>query len=452
MTVRVRLGLAYAAALAGSLAVVGGVVWWQQGIALRSALDERLATRLDAVETGLEEEGESEVLGTDDLPSDLFAVVMDTDGALVAASAGVPEGLPASGIPEGSSELLLEGARYVVTSERLDDGRVAVVGASLDSVGAAQASLAALLLLVGGAAALTSLAGGWWLAGRALRPVGEITAEAAAIGSSDLDRRLPVPARQDELGHLARTLNAMLERIAAGVRGQRAFLAAASHDLRTPVAALQTELELADRPDATADELRGALRAARADAVRLGELTGALLDLVAAGSDGRSVVRTGVPLSELVGGVLRHVAPLADERAIRLRPDLPDATVQVDRVRLEQALRNLAINAITYSAPGAIVEIVGRVAGDPSGASRWLTIDVLDRGPGIPEDERIDIFEPFRRGSDARGRGSGLGLSTARAAVDAHGGTLTASGRAGGGTCFSVRVPLPARTDREDRP
>ncbi|MCY7419641.1 MAG: ATP-binding protein [Chloroflexi bacterium] len=121
--------------------------------------------------------------------------------------------------------------------------------------------------------------------------------------------------------------------------------------------------------------------------------------------------------------------------------DVESVPIRVDRVRLEQALRNVLINAISYSPPYGVVDVIGRFDAARPGSTATVTIEVLDRGPGIPAEEVDLVFEPFVRGSGARGPGTGLGLSAARAAIEAHRGVLTVAPRADGGACFSMRVP-----------
>ena len=298
-------------------------------------------------------------------------------------------------------------------------------------------------MAAGVVATALSLVAGWWLAGRALAPVGELTTEAAAIGASDLARRLPTGGRDDELGRLATTLNAMLDRVEGSVVRQRAFLAAASHDLRTPLAALQTELELADRPDAgdAASCVPRSPPRAATWYVWANSPTGcwswSRQDPMV-----EALAPSAVPLVDVVAGTVEHVRPLTAGRRIELRTVVQPTIIVVDRVRLEQALRNILANAITYSPDGGVVDTIGRVDTDPDGRERILAVDVLDRGPGIPSRELELVFEPFRRGSNALGPGTGLGLSAARSAVAAHRGSLVASARPGGGTRVSLRMPL----------
>ncbi|MDQ2934351.1 MAG: HAMP domain-containing histidine kinase [Chloroflexota bacterium] len=440
MTIRTRLALTYGAAVVVTIAVVGLVVWWQFGIALRGALEQRLETRVAAVRSSLENQSQPGLQESGDEPG-LFVAVIAADGTVLDASAGAPSPVPAATATGSTSEASSNGRRFLVRAEQVQGGLRVVAGADLAPIERSQGSLAGLLAIAGVLAAFLSAAGGWWLAGRALRPVAEITAEAAAIGASDLDRRLPQPSRPDELGVLARTLNGMLDRIGDAIKRQRSFLAAASHDLRTPLTALQTELELADRPESGPDELRAAVRAARDDAARLGELAGDLLQLASVSSDGRLLLRADVDLADLVETVVRRVAPVADRAGVLIRRTVDRRVVHIDRIRVEQALANLLVNAVTYSPPGGEAEIIG--APHPIGAGGF-SIEVLDRGPGVPAEEWQAIFEPFQRGAAARGSGAGLGLATARAAVEAHGGRVTVEDRPGGGAAFRMRFPPSA--------
>lgn len=437
MTIRSRLALTYGAAVALTIAVLGLVVWWQFGLALRSSLGQRLETQLAAVEASLEHE-EQPGLQDDGEDGDLFVMLLTADGTTLAASANAPRALAIGSATDEPQEVASNGRRYLVTADEAPGGVRIVVGADLAPSERAQSSLAGLLGLAGALATALSAAGGWWLAGRALQPVADMTAEAAAIGASDLSRRLPEPARLDELGILARTLNGMLERIGEAVTRQRSFVASASHDLRTPLSALQTELELADRPDATPDELRGALQAARDDASRLGELAADLLQLATVAGDGQELVLTELDVVDLIDTVLRRVAPVAARAGVTLRTTVDHRTVRLDRVRIEQALANLIINAVTYSPAGEEV-VIGTPA--DSGGTEWLVLEVADHGPGVPVDEREVIFEPFRRGAGARGAGAGLGLATVHGAVAAHAGRVDIADRPGGGAIFRIQLP-----------
>ncbi|MGC8634086.1 MAG: HAMP domain-containing sensor histidine kinase [Candidatus Limnocylindrales bacterium] len=465
MNVRTRLTLSYAGALAITLALAGLATWWQLGVMLQASLDQTLQTRAADVATSLEnagqvglQEGNAATPGSTTAPG-VFTIIVDGTGHLVDATAGAPVGLslPAAGT---ARQVRQGGTLYLLRSVAAPGGGLVVAGSSLEAIERAQASLALVLLVVGIGAGLLSLLGGWWLAGRALRPVAALTAEAAAIGAADLDRRLPEPATNDELSRLARTLNGMLDRLEHGVRQQRRFVAAASHDLRSPLAALQAELELAARPGADASELRDAVVAAHGDAVRLADFATALLELSTAEADGRALARRPVRVDELIGSVVARTGSVAAQRQVTVTVRAGDRSVTVDRVRLEQSISNLLMNAILYSPVGSQVDLLADVEDAPSGDGAGgpgnvrrsggqagpihgvtLLVEVLDRGPGLPEAVRQHLFEPFQRGPNATGPGFGLGLATAAAGVRAHHGEIGVEPRDGGGTRFWLRVP-----------
>ena len=447
MTIRMRLTLVYVGAIAITIGLVGTMVWWQLGTALRSSLDQTLQTRAAAAMSGLENNGQSGLQEGDPAgTAGVFVAIFDARGRIVDGSAGVPSGLTAPTSGGLMADVVLGSSRYALDAVAGDAGVFVVAGSSLAPVDATLDRLARTLIVVGGIAALASLAGGWWLAGRALRPVALITAEASQIGAADIERRLPVPQHDDELRGLATTLNGMLDRVADALRRQRAFVAAASHDLRTPIAALQAELELAADVRTTHAELHSAVQAAHADAVRLGDLATGLLDLAAAESDGRALVRSSVRTDLLLESVVRRVEPLARERETCIKRTAPGRLIRVDRVRLEQALTNVMINAITYGPRGGEVEVIADFDDlnepGPNETASVLSVVILDRGPGLPAQIASRLFEPFHRGPNATGPGTGLGLATAAAAIRAHHGSIGVKPRKGGGTHFWIRLPV----------
>ncbi len=427
MTIRTRLAIAYGGVAIVILIVLGAVVWWRFGIALRSSLDQTLQERATSTMDVLQNSGQGQAglqEGDVGLGAGTFVAVFDGQGHLVDATANSPTGLPAPAAGYSVGGMSVGDTVYEIAVVSADGGLMVVAGSKLALIDETLASLGRLLLVVGGTAAALALLGGWWFAGRALRPVALLTSEAAQIGAGDLARRLPAAGHRDELGALTDTLNGMLDRVADSVRRQQAFIASASHDLRTPVTALQTELELADTDRATPRELRAAVRRARADALRLSELATALLDLASVESGGRAVARAPVRVDDLLAGVVRHVAPVARERGVAVRYEAPSESVDVDRVRLEQAIANLALNAIEYSPTGSEVEVRARLDLSDGRSGHWLLVDVRDRGSGVPDEFVERLFLPFERGPNATGTGAGLGLASAAAAIEAHGGTI----------------------------
>ena len=186
---------------------------------------------------------------------------------------------------------------------------------------------------------------------------------------------------------------------------------------------------------------------AQGDAIRLASLATSLLDLATTREDAQSISRTPVRLRQLALSVVRSVDPLARQRGVAIELQVPDEVVWVDRTRIEHALGNLLNNAVAYSALGGTVEVHGRIEGAPDGHT--LTVEVLDRGPGIGDDPPDELFAPFHRGAYASGAGSGLGLATVAGAVRAHGGAFGAGNRDGAGARFWFSVPAD-RPDSSD--
>ncbi|MCY0952835.1 sensor histidine kinase [Streptomyces sp. H27-S2] len=301
-----------------------------------------------------------------------------------------------------------------------------VLGDVDDATGAVAAGLlAGAPPLIGFAAALA-----WWVTGQALRPVTAIRTGLAAVTASELDRRVPDPGGADEIARLARTVNDTLDRLERSDARQRQFTADASHELRNPLAAVRTRLEVAlaaGRPD------RESVAAALADTERLQGIAADLLLL--ARLDGGPAPRTEpVDLALLAA---EDAARRGGSRvAVRVEAGAPVPSAG-DPARLERALANLVDNAVRY----ARTEVVVRAAGD--GAGRAL-LEVADDGPGIPEADRERVFERFVRLDADRGRasgGTGLGLAIAREIARAHGGEVTAGRGPEGGARLVLRLP-----------
>ena len=466
LAIRTRLTLWYGTVLAAIVVALGVIVWISAAAILRSSLDEALRVQAADVRAGMDRAMTVAITRLDPAQPGIFTAIFGARGDLRLHSPGFPFGVRPSPVGGVTDEPIAGSDPVAVVAEAAPDDETIVVGSSLAPVDHNLDSLARLLVGTGAAGVVASLAGGWLLSGRALGPVQRLTQEATSIGATDLDRRLPEPAQLDEIGRLARTLNGMLDRVAASVRRERAFVSAASHDLRTPIAALRTELELAERTPGDRETMLAAIRVAHADAVRLSNLAADLLGLAEAEATGRGLVRQPVAVRELVEGAITRVLPLAAQRSISICVDPPAAVVDVDRVRLEQALVNLLSNAIREAPVGTVVDVDSTVRRVPGGRERidggargTLDVAVLDRGPGVDDDVRAVLFVPFASRARGRSEGTGLGLATAAAAVRAHGGEIRYEDRPGGGATFRLRVPttiappqraLPARPDVAD--
>jgi signal transduction histidine kinase len=283
------------------------------------------------------------------------------------------------------------------------------------------------------------LAGGiWLLVGRTLAPVDAIRGEAEAITGSDLHRRVPEPAGEDEIGRLAHTLNRMLGRLEGSADRQRRFVADAAHELRTPVASIRTTLETARSSPRRIDwdEVSGDVLA---DTVRMQQLIEQLL-LVARVDAGRLAERMQVvDLDDLVSQAIARHEPESDVEVEVEAAHLEPLQATGEPILLGQVVRNLVDNATAHATTR--VEIALRQDEDTAA----LTVD--DDGPGIPAERRDAVFERFTRLDDARTRhrtgGAGLGLAIVADIVAAHGGTVHAGDSPLGGARLTVHLPRP---------
>jgi two-component system, OmpR family, sensor kinase len=280
------------------------------------------------------------------------------------------------------------------------------------------AALLALLLVVGPLALLLAAFAGYRLAGAALRPVESMRREAAEISAETSGRRLPVPDARDEVRQLGETLNEMLERLDEGLLRERRFVADAGHELRTPLALLRTELELALRRPRSPEELASAIRSATEEVERLIRLAEALLLL---DSSGGAALRVGeLDAGELLDAVARRFAAraAAADRTIEVEGG---GSFRGDRDRLEQALGGLVDNALTHGE--------GRVRLEAEREADSIVLRVSDEGHGFPDDFLPRAFERFSRADEARtSGGAGLGLAIVDAVARAHGGRASAAG------------------------
>ncbi|MGH9074949.1 MAG: sensor histidine kinase, partial [Acidimicrobiales bacterium] len=310
-------------------------------------------------------------------------------------------------------------------------GAVVVVAASLDLANQSVHRVVVALAVGGPLAVLLAGLGAWVLAGAALAPVERMRRQAAEISERDRDASLVVPGTRDEVASLALTLNQLLDRLQGALSRQRGFVAAAGHELRTPLAILRAELELASRRGRSRDELAAAVASAGEETERLVRLAEDLL-LLARSDEAAPMVRP-VP-QDLVSVVSRSAEAFGDRAGgagVELVLRSPDSVVvPLDEARMRQVVDNLLDNALRFAPRGSAVDLTVRTggpAGGPEGRPAAV-VEVGDRGPGFPDDFLPHAFERFRRPDQDRGRdhgGAGLGLSIVQALVEAHGGRVT---------------------------
>jgi len=292
-------------------------------------------------------------------------------------------------------------------------------------------------------AAVLALVSGRILANRSLRPVQTITQAADRIGANSLSERIPLVGTGDEMDRLAATVNRMLARIERHVRQMQRFTADASHELRSPLAALRGSAEVALTKRRSVEELRQVLEESIDHYDRLGRIAEDLLLLARADAGDEIVRREPVELDQAVRAVVNLYAPLAQERHVDLTLDpCGPVLVEADNARLRQLVGNLIDNAIKFAEPG------DRVTVSMASADGVASITVADTGRGIPAEHLPRILDRFYRADPARSGkrgGAGLGLAICRAIAEAHGGRIAIESPAGLGTIATVHLPIEVK-------
>jgi signal transduction histidine kinase len=452
MPIRIRLAGAVAVVTV-LLVTVGGILFLRS---FQHGLETSLDPGLHAQARALAHDLQANPMGVDFLratagfaTNDAVAQVLDPTGRVVANTreAGaspvleVPVAHPATAITARAT-IGREREPYRVLAQPVsaDDRRVVVVATSLEPTDAAVDRVRDALLLGGALAVVGTTLGAWVLAAAALRPVERMRRDAADISEHDRAARLNVPSTRDEIAALGTTMNQLLARLQGALNSQREFIADAGHELRTPLALLGTELELATARERSREELVDSIRHAAVATDRLQHLADELLFLA---RDEDRDVPTGDPVP-MVGVVAESVAAFearATERVVTFAPTVEgDPLLPVAPAAFRRVVDNLLDNALRYAPAGSTIEVRGRREGAD------VVLEVLDRGPGFPVDFLPDAFERFSRADDARARtngGTGLGLAIVRAVAVSHGGTVVAANRPAGGAVVVVRLPAP---------
>jgi heavy metal sensor kinase len=321
---------------------------------------------------------------------------------------------------DGNSYLLRVGAPLEQTEFELTRLKTSIV------------TLVPLVLLIGGAA-------GWWLAGRALEPVADITRTAARLSAFNLAERLPLTGTRDELDQLRSQFNQMIGRLHGSFEQMSQFLSNVSHELRTPLAALRGRSEVALRSASTVEEFREILAGNIEMHVRLAKTVSDML-VLARGEAGQAVLEHRAEnLTELVRDTVESMRALAEETGIALRFDGQESIIaEVDPTHTMRLIMNLLDNAIKYN------RAEGRVTVTLQSEQDWARITVADTGHGIPPQDLPYVFERFYRASEGNSGagGSGLGLGLARWVAAAHGGRIDVHSTVDQGSVFDVWLPL----------
>lgn len=454
--IRARITAWYVVLLALVLAAVGAFVVVRLRSDLVAADDRTLHAAIGQIAAGYRAEGLPEFRDTSQtvLSGERAAAqVLSPDGRVV-GSFGDP--VARSPMLDLGDQREVAGGRTIVVSRAL--GResasfrliarpvtrrghreLVVAGISLDPVNRSVHRVLVLLLLALPAAIALTAAGGWWLARRALHPIDQMTRTAELIGAERLDERLTVGRTKDEVSQLARTLNAMLDRIEHAVGEQHRLVADTSHELRTPLAIMRSEVEVSLRSDPTlSPSARATLESAREELERMSALVEDLLTLAAADEGRLRIAREPTDLLDLARHSAGALGQLAQRRGIEVSVTGDGAIAMADPDRARQVIRNLLANAVDFSPEGGTVVVA---ASTENGEVR---LDVTDEGPGVPDDLRDRIFDRFFRADSSRTRrtgGSGLGLAIAREVAQAHDGSIAVESNDPRGSRFSLRLP-----------
>jgi heavy metal sensor kinase len=461
LSIRWRLTLWNTLALAVVLACFAALVY---GL-LRHALFEQ-TDRLPAVASGLLRGDPRVETDTDERlrfwaeefrdHQNLLCVIYRADRTLLTRTPGLAEGsVPPPPVFTGDrlvyDEQLPALGRHRILAERVRLGGREFVVLLLAPLGAVDRELdevRAVLLAAGPVGLLLSAGFGYWLAGRALAPVDRLRRAAEAVTAEHLDRRLPVPNPDDELGRLTRTINAMIARLERSFAEVRRFTADASHELRTPLTVLRTQVEVALGKRLAPADHQQLLGNVLEELVRLSRLTDQLLTLSRRDAGVEQFTPAPLDLHAVVAGVVDALRPLAEAKGVRLRLDGEGPfVIGGDEGRLRQVFINLLDNALKNTPAGGEVTVRVRRRGEA------VIVSVADTGVGIPPEHLAHIFDRFYRVDKARSRaegGTGLGLSIARSIVTAHGGSIDMASTPGQGTTCTVTLRLD--DDSEMRP
>ena len=432
------------------LAGTGVFVYLQFQHEAETTVDSGLSSRADELSSVVRQEEtnlagrEAHLVGK----TDSFAEVLTTSGTVIDSSPVIgtadlldPDQLRAAAraptfVSRGPLPGLDGGARLLAVPVDTPAGkRIVVVGTSTQDTNETRTDLEQLLLVALPVALILASIAGYFLAAAALRPVEAMRARAAEISTAAPEERLPVPGTRDEVARLGETLNEMLARIGDAMARERAFVADAGHELRTPLAILRAELDLALAQGRSPEELRAALASAAEETDRLTQLSEDLLT-IAQTEGGRLPLRLEqLRLADVFGPVERRFSRRAAEagRAIEVG-DGSELELRGDLLRLDQAVGTLVDNALRHGA--GTITLTARPAGDA------VEIHVTDDGPGFPPDFLDRAFERFTRAPGAREGGSGLGLAIVATVADAHGGSAQAANRPVGGADVWLVIPL----------
>jgi heavy metal sensor kinase len=456
-SIRIRLTLWYTLLLAIILFAFSAGVYLALRSSLYGNLDESLENRTEVLlraisyENGRPTVGAADAEGNPEVGEDFVRIYDRTGAVTFDNSRGTISGRSngdravSRALSGGSATETSKGqdhhyrTRTVPLRQGLDIVGVLEVGFSDDDV---RDTLERLLIIFVVAYPLTiagAMLSGIFLAGRTLAPIDGVTRLARRITAQDLSQRLDLDLPDDELGRLARTFDEMIGRLDEAFERQRQFTADASHELRTPLTSIKGQVDVALQRERDSAAYRGVLHAVNAEVDRMIRLVSSLLTLARADAGQIALNKQPTAVSSSIARAIEQIRPAAVEKSVSLESHGSDELeVSGDADFLLQLWLNLLDNAVKHT------PLEGRVSITWTRENGYVSVSVADTGPGIAAEHLPHIFDRFYRADDARTRargGAGLGLSISRWIVEAHGGSIEARSRPGGGAVFVVRLP-----------
>jgi heavy metal sensor kinase len=457
---RVRLTLAFAAVLAVAIVVADVALYLALSRAETGAAADVLVSQANTLVNGTEDVNGQVRFGPGDLPTEtqqgvaVEAAIVAADGSITQSPGQALSNATLTGIAATARSKTTPAPPFSVRDSRgvprlvyalpLQGQSPAAVLVVSRSVGELQAALNQTILFLAVLSVLVVLAGtllAHRLAGNILEPVRRIASTARSLSQHDLNRRVEVDVPPDELGELVETFNGMLARLEASFESLRRFTADASHELRSPLALMRSELEGTLARARTPAEYQQVLRGLEAEVEHMARMVDQLLMLARADAGALRPAETNLDVADFLHETAARWRPVAQTRHVRVDVDAPDSgSVWGDPDLLRRVMDNLIDNATRHTPEGSAVQLIG------APTARGWNIDVRDQGPGVPPAARSVLFERFVRADTARARdtaGAGLGLALSRAIAESHGGSLQLLDQNGSGAAF--RLFLPAK-------
>ncbi|MFL6414888.1 MAG: sensor histidine kinase [Bryobacteraceae bacterium] len=451
-SIRTRLALWYAAALAVGLALFAAAIWVSTWQSLRTEVERLLQGEHQHLAQFIRDQLTDARVNLRDevvefaqaLPDGIAMEARTPRGVLIYSSAATFPWEQIRGVQHGPSDTVQwqgERYRFLQSAIRVEDLRFDVTFAvSLGRMDQTLNRLLGLMVALIPAVVLISCSGGVWLSRRALRPVDEMTRAAKTIGIEDLSRRLEVPKTGDELERLSQTWNEMLARLEDAFTRLSRFTADASHELRTPLAVIRSTAEIAGRRSRSEEAYRSALQSIASESERMTSLIEDLLFLARCDANNLDLPMGPVALDEVLRDASLVLSPAAAARRIELRIASDGAATRIwgNGAAIRRLVLILGDNAIKYSQEGGCVHFVTELRGDQ------VHLRVQDQGIGIAPSELPFVFQRFYRGANAREGGNdgfGLGLALASGIAERHRSSVRLTSSPEQGSSFEVAFP-----------